>query len=181
MESKMALNYKCKSQKRSAVEKSMNTFLIIYLGILLFEAVLSTILKYAWQAENKWDEPFYNQKTDQERNSSQNREEELFLKAVSLCHTVQISYDQTDGPGDPFSHANGFTPQMEYYASSPDEKALVEATKRMGVTFIGSRGENMEIKTFGKSEKYKLLHVLEFDADRRRMSVILQKPSGMCL
>uniref|UniRef100_A0A8C1WWJ3 Phospholipid-transporting ATPase n=1 Tax=Cyprinus carpio TaxID=7962 RepID=A0A8C1WWJ3_CYPCA len=276
MESKMALNYKCKSQKRSAVEKSMNTFLIIYLGILLFEAILSTILKYAWQAENKWDEPFYNQKTDQERNSSQilkfisdflaflvlynfiipislyvtvemqkflgsffigwdldlyheesdqkaqvntsdlNEElgqveyvftdktgtltenemqfrecsingikyqeingklipegmtedspdgEELFLKAVSLCHTVQISYDQTDGPGDPFSHANGFSPQMEYYASSPDEKALVEATKRMGVTFIGT-------------EKYKLLHVLEFDADRRRMSVILQKPSG---
>lgn len=50
--------------------RSMNTFLIIYLGILLFEAILSTILKYAWQAETKWDEPFYNQKTDQERNSS---------------------------------------------------------------------------------------------------------------
>lgn len=48
----------------------MNSFLIIYLGILLFEAILSTILKYAWQAENKWDEPFYNQKTEQERNSS---------------------------------------------------------------------------------------------------------------
>ncbi len=51
--------------------RSMNTFLIIYLGILLFEAIISTILKYAWQAENKWNEPFYNQKTDQERNSSQ--------------------------------------------------------------------------------------------------------------
>lgn len=50
--------------------RSMNTFLIIYLGILLFEAILSTILKYAWQAEDKWDEPFYNQKTEQERNSS---------------------------------------------------------------------------------------------------------------
>uniref|UniRef100_A0AAY4EQL7 Phospholipid-transporting ATPase n=1 Tax=Denticeps clupeoides TaxID=299321 RepID=A0AAY4EQL7_9TELE len=276
MESKMALNYKCKSQKRSAVEKSMNTFLIIYLGILLFEAILSTILKYAWQAEQKWDEPFYNQKTEQEKNSSkilkfisdflaflvlynfiipislyvtvemqkflgsffigwdldlyheetdqkaqvntsdlneelgqvcgecckirvhrQNRprgndrrftgwfrfscgnQESLFLKAVSLCHTVQISYDQTDGFGDmPFSHANGFSPQMEYYASSPDEKALVEATKRMGVTFMGNNGETMDIKTFGKSEKYKLLHVLEFDANRRRMSVILQTPSG---
>uniref|UniRef100_A0A671SUN4 Phospholipid-transporting ATPase n=1 Tax=Sinocyclocheilus anshuiensis TaxID=1608454 RepID=A0A671SUN4_9TELE len=288
MESKMALNYKCKSQKRSAVEKSMNTFLIIYLGILLFEAILSTILKYAWQAENKWDEPFYNQKTDQERNSSQilkfisdflaflvlynfiipislyvtvelqkflgsffigwdldlyheesdqkaqvntsdlneelgqveyvftdktgtltenemqfrecsingikyqeingklvpegmtedspdgsNREEELFLKAVSLCHTVQISYDQTDGPGDPFSHANGFSPQMEYYASSPDEKALVEATKRVGVTFIG-----IVFNSYLSARRYKLLHVLEFDANRRRMSVILQKPSG---
>ncbi|CAL8306512.1 unnamed protein product [Lota lota] len=302
MESKMALNYKCKSQKRSAVEKSMNTFLIIYLCILLFEAVLSTILKYAWQAENQWDEPFYNQKTEQERNSSPilkfisdflaflvlynyiipislyvtvemqkflgsffigwdldlyheesgqkaqvntsdlneelgqveyvftdktgtltenemyfrecsingikyqelngklvpegmmdesvdssnatlSGEELLFLKAVSLCHTVQISYEQPDslgGAGDPFSHANGFSHAnpMEYYASSPDEKALVEATKRMGVAFTGSNGETMEIKTFGKSEKYKLLHVLEFDANRRRMSVILESPSG---
>ncbi|KAM8744890.1 phospholipid-transporting ATPase IF isoform 1-T1 [Acanthopagrus schlegelii] len=301
MESKMALNYKCKSQKRSAVEKSMNTFLIIYLGILLFEAILSTILKYAWQAEDEWDEPFYNRKTEQERNSSPilkfisdflaflvlynfiipislyvtvemqkflgsffigwdldlyheesdqkaqvntsdlNEElgqveyvftdktgtltenemhfrecsingtkyrevngklvpegmtddapdgstphligdELLFLKAVSLCHTVQISYDQPDclvGGGDPFSHANGFSSShMEYYASSPDEKALVEAAKRIGVAFLGTSGDTMEIKTFGKSERYKLLHVLEFDANRRRMSVILQTPSG---
>ncbi len=61
-------------------------------------------------------------------------DELLFLKAVSLCHTVQISYDQPDclvGGGDPFSHANGFSSNhMEYYASSPDEKALVEAAKR---------------------------------------------------
>uniref|UniRef100_A0A3P9H4B0 Phospholipid-transporting ATPase n=1 Tax=Oryzias latipes TaxID=8090 RepID=A0A3P9H4B0_ORYLA len=314
MESKMALNYKCKSQKRSAVEKSMNTFLIIYLVILLFEAILSTILKYAWQAEEKWNEPFYNQKTEQERNSSPilkfisdflaflvlynfiipislyvtvemqkflgsffigwdldlyheesdqkaqvntsdlNEElgqveyvftdktgtltenemhfrecsikgtkyrevngkllpegmtddspdgsvahlvkhthtlprsytllcdEVLFLKAVSLCHTVQISYDQPDlplGASDPFSHVNGFSSNhMEYYASSPDEKALVEATKRIGVAFTGCRGETMEINTFGKLEKYKLLHLLEFDANRRRMSVILQTPSG---
>ncbi|MEQ2222347.1 putative phospholipid-transporting ATPase IF [Ilyodon furcidens] len=108
-------------------------------------------------------------------------EELLFLKAVSLCHTVQISYDQPDSllGGDPFSHANGFSSNnMEYYASSPDEKALVEATKRIGVAFTGSSGDTMEIQTFGKSEKYKLLHVLEFDPDRRRMSVILQTPSG---
>ncbi|KAK1805864.1 hypothetical protein P4O66_012914, partial [Electrophorus voltai] len=284
-------------QPEADLYRSMNTFLIIYLGILLFEAILSTILKYTWQAEAKWDEPFYNEKSEVERNSSKilkfisdflaflvlynfiipislyvtvemqkflgsffigwdldlyheesdqraqvntsdlneelgqveyvftdktgtltenemqfrecsingikyqeingklvpegmtedtpdssaphlSREEELFLKAVSLCHTVQISYDQPDGLGDPFSHANGFTSQMEYYASSPDEKALLEATKRMGVTFTGISGENMEVKTFGKSEKYKLLHVLEFDPNRRRMSVILQNPSG---
>uniref|UniRef100_W5K1S5 Phospholipid-transporting ATPase n=1 Tax=Astyanax mexicanus TaxID=7994 RepID=W5K1S5_ASTMX len=272
MESKMALNYKCKSQKRSAVEKSMNTFLIIYLGILLFEAILSTILKYAWQAENEWDEPFYNQKTEQERNSSKilkfisdflaflvlynfiipislyvtvemqkflgsffigldldlyheesdqraqvntsdlneelgqveyvftdktgtltenemqfrecsingikyqeingklvpegmtddtpdssSREEELFLKAVSLCHTVQISYDQADGPGDPFSHANGFTTQMEYYASSPDEKALVEATKRCKVPFHGIAASKFDHKVLSWWVAYTVL------------------------
>ncbi|KAG5851490.1 hypothetical protein ANANG_G00093980 [Anguilla anguilla] len=268
MESKMALNYKCKSQKRSAVEKSMNTFLMIYLGILLFEAVLSTILKYAWQAESKWDEPFYNQKTEQERNSSQILKfisDFLaflvlynFIIPISLYVTVemqkflgsffigwdldlyheetdqkaqvntsdlneelgQVEYVFTDKTGTltenemqfrecsisgvkyqeingrlvpegmtedfprrlraPPERGGGALPEggMEYYASSPDEKALVEAMKRLGVTFMGNNGEKMEIKTFGKSEKFKLLHVLEFDANRRRMSVILQTPTG---
>ncbi|KAF1490271.1 putative phospholipid-transporting ATPase IF, partial [Megadyptes antipodes antipodes] len=239
--------------------RSMNSFLIIYLIILLFEAILSTILKYAWQAEEKWDEPWYNEKTEHERNSSKilrfisdflaflvlynfiipislyvtvemqkflgsffigwdldlyheetnqraqvntsdlneelgqveyvftdktgtltenemqfrecsingikyqevngkltpegftedspdgNRhslvrlprlppphpmkEEELFLKAVCLCHTVQINADQTDGADGPW-HANGIASPLEYYASSPDEKALVEAASR---------------------------------------------------
>uniref|UniRef100_A0A8C3SAH7 Phospholipid-transporting ATPase n=1 Tax=Chelydra serpentina TaxID=8475 RepID=A0A8C3SAH7_CHESE len=278
METKMALNYKSKSQKRSAVEKSMNSFLIIYLIILLFEAVLSTILKYAWQAEEKWDEPWYDQKTEHERNSSkilrfisdflaflvlynfiipislyvtvemqkflgsffigwdldlyheetnqraqvntsdlneelgqveyvftdktgtltenemQFREcsingikyqeingklvpegniscfrkinlEELFLKAVCLCHTVHISADQTDGIGDGLWNANGIVSQLEYYASSPDEKALVEAAKKL-------------LSFPLPLPRYKLLHVLEFDPNRRRMSVIVESPSG---
>ncbi|OCT80725.1 hypothetical protein XELAEV_18027538mg [Xenopus laevis] len=297
MEAKMALNYKSKSQKRSAVEKSMNSFLLVYLIILLFEAILSTILKYAWQAEEKWDEPWYNQKTEHDRNSSKilkfisdflaflvlynfiipislyvtvemqkflgsffigwdldlyheesnqraqvntsdlneelgqveyvftdktgtltenemqfrecsvngikykeinnklvpegvtmdfpdapttslSMEEELFLKAVSLCHTVQISYDQIDGCVDGVRFSNGMSNQLEYYASSPDEKALVEASRRIGVAFNGINGEIMEIKCLGKLERYKLLHVLEFDANRRQMSVIVESPSG---
>ncbi|XP_053162235.1 phospholipid-transporting ATPase IF isoform X7 [Hemicordylus capensis] len=297
METKMALNYKSKSQKRSAVEKSMNTFLIIYLIILLSEAILSTILKYAWQSEEKWDEPWYNQKTEHERNSSKilrfisdflaflvlynfiipislyvtvemqkflgsffigwdldlyheetnekaqvntsdlneelgqveyvftdktgtltenemqfrecsingikyqeingklvpegliedvpdgfrphlTREEELFLKAVCLCHTVQINNDQVDGAGDSPWRANGIPSQLEYYASSPDEKALVEAARRVGVIFTGASTESMELKSLGKPERYKLLHVLEFDPNRRRMSVIVESPSG---
>ena len=48
----------------------MNTFLIIYLIILISEAIISTILKYTWQAEEKWDEHWYNQKTEHQRNSS---------------------------------------------------------------------------------------------------------------
>lgn len=58
------------------------------------------------------------------------KEEELFLKAVCLCHTVHISADQTDGIGDGRWRANGIVSQLEYYASSPDEKALVEAASR---------------------------------------------------
>uniref|UniRef100_A0A8D1NUP4 Phospholipid-transporting ATPase n=1 Tax=Sus scrofa TaxID=9823 RepID=A0A8D1NUP4_PIG len=319
METKMALNYKSKSQKRSAVEKSMNTFLIIYLIILISEAIISTILKYTWQAEEKWDEPWYNQKTEHQRNSSKIlkfisdflaflvlynfiipislyvtvemqkflgsffigwdldlyheesdqkahvntsdlneelgqveyvftdktgtltenemqfrecsingvkyqemngrlvsegptpdslegnssyfssishlatsssfrtspendteliKEHDLFFKAVSLCHTVQISSVQTDGIGDGPWQSNFASSQLEYYASSPDEKALVEAAARFGIVFIGNSEETMEVKTLGKLERYKLLHILEFDSDRRRMSVIVQAPSG---
>uniref|UniRef100_A0A0G2K3P7 Phospholipid-transporting ATPase n=1 Tax=Rattus norvegicus TaxID=10116 RepID=A0A0G2K3P7_RAT len=324
METKMALNYKSKSQKRSAVEKSMNTFLIIYLIILISEAIISTILKYTWQAEEKWDEPWYNQKTEHQRNSSKIlrfisdflaflvlynfiipislyvtvemqkflgsffigwdldlyheesdqkaqvntsdlneelgqveyvftdktgtltenemqfrecsinglkyqeingklvpegpspdsaegndpylgslshlsssahltatslrtspeseteliKEHDLFFKAVSLCHTVQISNVQTDGIGDGPWQPNLAPTQLEYYASSPDEKALVEAAARAGIIFIGISEETMEVKVLGRVERYKLLHILEFDSDRRRMSVIVQAPSG---
>ncbi|XP_063080436.1 phospholipid-transporting ATPase IF isoform X1 [Cavia porcellus] len=325
METKMALNYKSKSQKRSAVEKSMNTFLIIYLIILISEAIISTILKYTWQAQEKWDEPWYNQKTEHQRNSSkilrfisdflaflvlynfiipislyvtvemqkflgsffigwdldlyheesdqksqvntsdlneelgqvdyvftdktgtltenemyfrecsingikyqeingrlvpegptpessegslsylsglshlsnlahltssssfrtspENETElikgyDVFFKAVSLCHTVQISNIQSDSIGDGPWQSSLESSQMEYYASSPDEKALVEAAARIGIVFMGNSEEIMEIKILGNLERYKLLHVLEFDSDRRRMSVIVQASSG---
>ena len=58
------------------------------------------------------------------------KEHDLFFKAVSLCHTVQISNVQTDGIGDGPWQSNLAPSQLEYYASSPDEKALVEAAAR---------------------------------------------------
>lgn len=65
----------------------MNTFLLVYLIILLFEAILSTILKYAWQAEEKWDEPWYNQKTEHDRNSSKVKTK--FLVSGNLAEHVK--------------------------------------------------------------------------------------------
>uniref|UniRef100_A0AAQ5YP97 Phospholipid-transporting ATPase n=1 Tax=Amphiprion ocellaris TaxID=80972 RepID=A0AAQ5YP97_AMPOC len=67
METKMALNYQSKSQKRSAVEKSMNAYLVVYLCILISKAVINTVLKYAWQADPNRDEPWYNERTEVER------------------------------------------------------------------------------------------------------------------
>ncbi|XP_007445225.1 phospholipid-transporting ATPase IG-like [Python bivittatus] len=67
METKMALNYQGKSQKRSAVEKSINMFLIVYLCILLSKAIVCTTLKYLWQNVPYNDEPWYNTKTQKDR------------------------------------------------------------------------------------------------------------------
>uniref|UniRef100_A0A8C0X0K6 Phospholipid-transporting ATPase n=1 Tax=Castor canadensis TaxID=51338 RepID=A0A8C0X0K6_CASCN len=88
METKMALNYQSKSQKRSAVEKSMNTFLIVYLCILISKALINTVLKYVWQSEPFRDEPWYNQKTESERQRN------LFLRAFTdfLAFMVLFNY-----------------------------------------------------------------------------------------
>uniref|UniRef100_A0A8C5EMW2 Phospholipid-transporting ATPase n=1 Tax=Gouania willdenowi TaxID=441366 RepID=A0A8C5EMW2_GOUWI len=252
MESKMALNYKCKSQKRSAVEKSMNTYLIIYLGILLFEAILSTILKYAWQFDDKWDEPFYNKKTEQERNSSQILEfisDFLafmvlynFIIPISLYVTVemqkflgsffigwdldlyheesdqkaqvntsdlneelgQVEYVFTDKTGTltenemhfrecsingtKYREVNGKLVPEGMTDDSPDGSAphLVTLTHIYSLTLLLTDTHAMfpplqpqRIRfDFFILIMYKLLHVLEFDPNRRRMSVIVQTPSG---
>ncbi|EPY86928.1 putative phospholipid-transporting ATPase IH [Camelus ferus] len=88
METKMALNYQSKSQKRSAVEKSMNVFLIVYLCILISKALINTVLKYVWQSDPFRDEPWYNQKTESERQRN------LFLRAFTdfLAFMVLFNY-----------------------------------------------------------------------------------------
>ncbi|XP_016062722.1 PREDICTED: phospholipid-transporting ATPase IG isoform X5 [Miniopterus natalensis] len=291
METKMALNYQGKSQKRSAVEKSINLFLIVYLSILLTKAAVCTILKYVWQNTPYNDEPWYNQKTQKERDtfkvlkmftdflsfmvlfnfiipvsmyvtvemqkflgsffiswdkdfydeeidegalvntSDLNEElgqvdyvftdktgtltensmefieccidghtykgviqetdgfsqtdgpltyfdkadksrEELFLRALCLCHTVEIkTNDAVDGATE--------SAELTYVASSPDEIALVKGAKKYGFTFLGIHNGYMRVENQRKEiEDYELLHTLNFDSDRRRMSVIVRTQAG---
>nr|XP_013798493.1 PREDICTED: phospholipid-transporting ATPase IG isoform X2 [Apteryx mantelli mantelli] len=296
METKMALNYQGKSQKRSAVEKSINAFLIVYLCILLSKATVCTTLKYVWQSNPFNDEPWYNEKTKKERetfkvlrmftdflsfmvlfnfiipvsmyvtvemqkflgsffiswdkemydeeikegalvNTSDLNEElgqveyvftdktgtltensmefieccidghkykdcmaeadgfsqtdgplkyygkaekcreELFLRALCLCHTVQIKEgDQVDGLIGHPEH------KCTYISSSPDEIALVKGAKKYGFTFLGLENDFMKIQNQkNETEMYQLLHVLNFDPVRRRMSVIVRTTAGKLL
>ncbi|XP_023395229.1 phospholipid-transporting ATPase IG isoform X8 [Loxodonta africana] len=291
METKMALNYQGKSQKRSAVEKSINAFLIVYLFILLTKAAVCTTLKYVWQSNPYNDEPWYNQKTQKERetlkvlkmftdflsfmvlfnfiipvsmyvtvemqkflgsffiswdkdfydeeinegalvNTSDLNEElgqvdyvftdktgtltensmefiecsidgckyngvteevdglsqtdgplthfdkavkdreELFLRALCLCHTVEMKTNDTvDGATE--------SAEFTYVSSSPDEIALVKGAKKFGFTFLGTRNGHMRVENQRKEiEEYELLHTLHFDSVRRRMSVIVKTQIG---
>ena len=56
-----------------------------------------------------------------------------FLLCLALCHTVHVNKDQgddgTDSP-DGMNAATDYT-LWEYEASSPDEKALVDAARRL--------------------------------------------------
>uniref|UniRef100_A0A8C3I3E7 Phospholipid-transporting ATPase n=1 Tax=Chrysemys picta bellii TaxID=8478 RepID=A0A8C3I3E7_CHRPI len=290
METKMALNYQSKSQKRSAVEKSMNVFLIVYLCILISKAIINTALKYVWQSDPFRDEPWYNQKTESERkrnlilraftdflafmvlfnyiipvsmyvtvemqkflgsyfltwdeemfdedtgegplvntsdlneelgqveyvftdktgtltennmefieccieghvyiphvicNGSQNPlpKEELFFRALCLCHTVQVKEDDNI---DGLKKAQLSGRSCVYISSSPDEVALVEGIQRYVTYKLLSRFSNKlsyvkkqaYFKIFFFSFRFELLEMLSFDSVRRRMSVIVRSVAG---
>ncbi|GMT19150.1 hypothetical protein PFISCL1PPCAC_10447 [Pristionchus fissidentatus] len=69
-------------------------------------------------------------------------------------------------------------PPISFYDSeSPDELALVEAAKEYGVRLMRRHFEEVTIhmRPSGQYVKYKILHVLPFDADRKRMSVIVRE------
>lgn len=77
---------------------------------------------------------------------------------------------------------------LDYQASSPDEKALVEACAHLGYVYLGDDDEILKVKVIpphmdysrpnyvGKKKElqYQRLHVLEFTSDRKRMSVIVR-------
>ncbi|XP_053240374.1 phospholipid-transporting ATPase IH isoform X1 [Podarcis raffonei] len=299
METKMALNYQSKSQKRSAVEKSMNVFLIVYLCILISKSLINTVLKYVWQSEQFRDEPWYNEKTELERkrnvfitaftdflafmvlfnyiipvsmyvtvemqkflgsyfltwdeemfdeetgegplvNTSDLNEElgqveyvftdktgtltennmefieccieghvyvphvicngqilpdsagidmidsspggsgkdreELFFRALCLCHTVQVKEDDNV---DGLKKAQLSGRSAVYISSSPDEVALVEGIQRLGYTYLRLKDNFMEILNRENDiERFELLEILSFDSVRRRMSVIVKSAKG---
>ncbi|KAL3045607.1 hypothetical protein OYC64_013799 [Pagothenia borchgrevinki] len=300
METKMALNYQSKTQKRSAVEKSMNAYLVVYLCILISKALINTLLKYVWQADSNRDEPWYNNRTDTERqrhivvraftdflafmvlfnyiipvsmyvtvemqkflgsyfimwdddmfdeelgeravvNTSDLNEElgqveyvftdktgtltennmefieccvdghiyvadaicngqvmpgatsmdmidsspgpgareheELFFRALCLCHTVQVKEEETV---DGIKHGIHQGKSTSFYiSSSPDEVALVEGMKRLGFTYLRLKDGHMEIlNREDEIERFELLEVLTFDSVRRRMSVIVRSSTG---
>ncbi|GMF49314.1 unnamed protein product [Phytophthora fragariaefolia] len=108
-----------------------------------------------------------------------NREAEFFLH-LSLCQTV-------------IPEAVEGTSEVRFSASSPDEQALVSGAKFFGFSFE-SRGLGVARVRVKRPElirryangatgsnvllEFKILDVLEFTSDRKRMSVVVQYPNG---
>ena len=63
---------------------------------------------------------------------------------------------------------------IEYKAQSPDEAALVQASRDIGFIFLGRDGQQIRFSLQGTSRTYKLLQVIEFTSARRRMSVFVR-------
>nr|XP_053653910.1 phospholipid-transporting ATPase IF-like isoform X2 [Cherax quadricarinatus] len=102
-----------------------------------------------------------------------------FLQTLALCHTVEASPKiKAAEPQTMEEDIELSNLWLEYQASSPDEKALVEACARYGVVFEGYIKGELRLSVKGHTKTFTRLQVLEFDSDRKCMSVVVQEESG---
>ncbi|NXM76026.1 AT8B3 ATPase, partial [Serilophus lunatus] len=86
-----------------------------------------------------------------------------FLRLLALCHTVMV--EERGG-------------QLVYQAASPDEEALVLAARNLGYVFLARTQDTITISELGRTRTYKVLAMLDFNSDRKRMSVLVRDPQG---
>ncbi|XP_015742260.1 phospholipid-transporting ATPase IK isoform X4 [Coturnix japonica] len=80
-----------------------------------------------------------------------------FLRLLAICHTVMV-----EERGD----------QLVYQAASPDEEALVLAARSLGYIFLSRTQDTITISELGVKRTYQVLAMLDFNSDRKRMSVL---------
>eukprot|EP00611_Tribonema_gayanum_P027179 TRINITY_DN6635_c0_g2_i1.p1 TRINITY_DN6635_c0_g2~~TRINITY_DN6635_c0_g2_i1.p1 ORF type:complete len:1273 (-),score=466.48 TRINITY_DN6635_c0_g2_i1:176-3994(-) len=89
-----------------------------------------------------------------------------FLDILSLAHSVVVE-TKKEAP-------DGFV----YQAESPDEGALVDAAKDLGYKLLGRNSTSITTQVDGETRVAKVLAVNKFDSDRKRQSIILERPDG---
>ena len=107
----------------------------------------------------------------------------FFILAMALCHTCipqKVESDISSMEGEEDSSIDR-EDEIEYQASSPDELALVMAARELGYIVLNKDGPTLTIKTFPNGfdedpvlEEYEMLNYIEFNSNRKRMSVLVR-------
>ncbi|KAF1331982.1 P-type atpase, partial [Globisporangium splendens] len=108
-------------------------------------------------------------------NHSTKKEIHDFMLLLTICNTVIPEYDTPAAEESGLSSATG---KIKYNASSPDEQALVLAANDLGYVLTGRDGPICHTLIQGVPMTFEILNVLEFNSDRKRMSIIFRQPDG---
>ena len=69
--------------------------------------------------------------------------------------------------------------KIKYTGSSLDEITFIEMCRDVGIAYFIERNQNsVRISVNGEIEVWEVMHVNEFDSDRKRMSVIAKNESN---
>ncbi|XP_032069923.1 phospholipid-transporting ATPase IC [Thamnophis elegans] len=106
---------------------------------------------------------FYDHYLIEKIKTGKETEIQQFFLLLAICHTVMV--DASDG-------------ELNYHAASPDEEALVTAARNLGFVFLSRTQNTITISEMGIVKTYDVLAILDFNSDRKRMSVITRDPNG---
>ncbi|XP_038646502.1 phospholipid-transporting ATPase IC isoform X1 [Scyliorhinus canicula] len=121
------------------------------------------LVDFSWNSYADRNLKFYDHYLPQLIRSGKDPAAGEFFKLLALCHTVMVEEN------------NG---QIVYQAASPDEGALVTAARNFGFVFLSRTQSAITISELGIKRTYEVLAILDFDSDRKRMSIILRSPEG---
>ncbi|RQM08863.1 hypothetical protein DD237_000600 [Peronospora effusa] len=111
-------------------------------------------------------------------NHSTKKEIHDFLLLLTICNTVIPETTALLSPTSSSDSCSAQTPTIKYNASSPDEEALVLAAADLGYVLSSRDGPMCHAVIQGKPMSFEILNVLEFNSDRKRMSVVVRFPDG---
>uniref|UniRef100_A0A2K6LJ11 Phospholipid-transporting ATPase n=1 Tax=Rhinopithecus bieti TaxID=61621 RepID=A0A2K6LJ11_RHIBE len=117
---------------------------------------------FSWNTYADGKLAFYDHYLIEQIQSGKEPEVRQFFFLLAVCHTVMV--DRTDG-------------QLNYQAASPDEGALVNAARNFGFAFLARTQNTITISELGTERTYNVLAILDFNSDRKRMSIIGKSPS----
>ncbi|CAL9730539.1 probable phospholipid-transporting ATPase Dnf3p [Monosporozyma unispora] len=102
------------------------------------------------------------------------RKAKFFILSMALCHAClpkKVTGHEDDDDA------------IEYQSSSPDELALITAARDLGCVVINKNAQTLTIKTYPdgfdeepKLEDYEILNTIDFNSQRKRMSVVVRMP-----
>jgi phospholipid-translocating ATPase len=106
-----------------------------------------------------------------------------FFLLLTVCHTVLIDRREEEMGAldeiDEWKSSHNFRPHnLLFKAQSPDEAALVAAARDLGFVFLGRDKDFIFVSVLGTIETIRVLQVLEFNSDRKRMSTIVRRQDG---
>ena len=105
----------------------------------------------------------------QRPNSAFSRKVNHFILCIALCHTC---LPETNKKGE-----------LSFQAASPDELALVEAARDLGLLVVDRPTDSIKLRVTNPDgtlsmETYQVLDVIEFSSKRKRMSIVVRMPDG---
>ncbi|QID87298.1 drs2 neo1 protein [Saccharomyces pastorianus] len=99
----------------------------------------------------------------------------FFILSLALCHSCLPKKTH---------NASMEEDSIEYQSSSPDELALVTAARDLGYIVLNRNAQILTIKTFPDGferdailEDYEILEYIDFNSQRKRMSVLVRMPN----